>query len=77
MRTALTVALTMIAAVVVDTAEAKAAQWCAVYGYFGATNCGFYSREQCQAALSGNGGYCRPNYADGARSDKTSRALYR
>ena len=28
--------------------------WCAEYGSPGATNCGFYSFEQCQAALSGN-----------------------
>jgi Protein of unknown function (DUF3551) len=77
MRTALTVVLTMIALVVVDIAEAKAAPWCAVYGFYGTTNCGFYSRQQCQAAISGNGGYCTPNYAGGAGSDKASRTRYR
>jgi hypothetical protein len=36
--------------------------WCANYGYdMGGTNCGFVSREQCMAALSGNGGYCAQN----------------
>ena len=32
--------------------------WCAQYsGRGGATNCGFYSFDQCQAARSGNGGF--------------------
>jgi len=35
--------------------------WCAQYGGFGGTNCGFYSFQQCQAALSGNGGFCQRN----------------
>ena len=35
--------------------------WCAQYGSPGGTNCGFYSFEQCQAALSGNGGFCHRN----------------
>src|SRR5215468_10708415 len=38
--------------------------WCAYYGggnRGGGSNCGFYSWEQCQAALSGNGGMCARN----------------
>jgi hypothetical protein len=38
--------------------------WCAYYGggpLGGATNCGFYSYEQCMAALSGTGGRCARN----------------
>jgi hypothetical protein len=36
--------------------------WCAQYGGSnGGTNCGFYSFEQCQAARSGNGGFCYRN----------------
>ena len=38
--------------------------WCANYGGGrggGGTNCGFYSYEQCQAAISGNGGMCSRN----------------
>jgi hypothetical protein len=69
MRIAVAMALTMIAALVIDLAEAKAASWCAVYGFYGAVNCGFYSREQCQAAISGKGGYCWQNAA--ADGDKT------
>jgi hypothetical protein len=36
--------------------------WCAQYGGgSGGTNCGFYSFDQCMAAISGNGGFCRQN----------------
>ena len=37
--------------------------WCAEYGggRGGGGNCGFVTLEQCRAALSGNGGYCREN----------------
>ncbi len=37
--------------------------WCAYYstGDGNATNCGFVTREQCMASVSGIGGYCEPN----------------
>jgi len=38
--------------------------WCAQYGGGrdgGGRNCGFWTYEQCRAALSGNGGYCVEN----------------
>jgi len=35
--------------------------WCAQYAMQGSINCGFSTLEQCQAALSGNGGYCSAN----------------
>ena len=38
--------------------------WCAQYGNGmdgGGRNCGFWTYEQCMAALSGNGGYCESN----------------
>jgi hypothetical protein len=36
--------------------------WCANYGpRHGGTNCGFATFNQCQAAISGNGGYCSEN----------------
>ena len=36
--------------------------WCAQYSSgSGGTNCGFYSFDQCMAAVSGNGGFCRQN----------------
>jgi hypothetical protein len=38
--------------------------WCAQYGgggNGGGRNCGFWTYQQCQIALSGNGGYCQTN----------------
>jgi hypothetical protein len=36
--------------------------WCAEYGFdYGARNCGFVSRSQCMATVSGIGGICIPN----------------
>lgn len=38
--------------------------WCAQYGTGmdgGGRNCGFWTYEQCRAALSGNGGFCEAN----------------
>jgi hypothetical protein len=36
--------------------------WCAQYGDpDGMRNCGFWTWEQCRAAISGNGGYCLEN----------------
>jgi Protein of unknown function (DUF3551) len=37
--------------------------WCARYSgsHGGATNCGFYTLEQCRAAVSGVGGECSPS----------------
>ncbi|NVO14602.1 MAG: DUF3551 domain-containing protein [Rhodoplanes sp.] len=38
--------------------------WCAEYDMEGAVvNCGFATREQCMATVSGVGGGCRPNAA--------------
>jgi len=54
--------------------------WCAVYstGDGNATNCGFVTREQCMATISGIGGHCEPNNLyvpqSGARSDAPSTA---
>ena len=41
--------------------HADAAAWCAYYDQSSGTNCGFYTIQQCQAAISGVGGYCAPN----------------
>jgi hypothetical protein len=37
--------------------------WCAEYGHRGGggTNCYFKTLEQCRWAISGRGGFCRPN----------------
>ena len=46
-------------------AQAREYPWCAYYGVFGsvATNCGFNTLAQCQATISGIGGYCQTNPA--------------
>jgi hypothetical protein len=35
--------------------------WCANYSNQSGSNCGFYSFEQCQATVSGIGGFCMRN----------------
>jgi len=52
--------LTMLAS---PAAQAREYPWCAHYGGADndATNCGFETREQCRAAISGVGGYCQTN----------------
>ncbi len=45
-------------------AAADPYRWCAEYGGFrggGGTNCYFVTLAQCRAAISGVGGFCRPN----------------
>ena len=44
-------------------AEAQDYPWCAYYNFAhgGATNCGFATWQQCQAAISGVGGSCGAN----------------
>ena len=45
-------------------AHADPYRWCAEYGGRGGgggTNCYFVTLGQCRAAISGNGGFCRPN----------------
>jgi hypothetical protein len=40
--------------------EARAGAWCAWYDPY-TYNCGFNTFEQCQATVSGAGGYCARN----------------
>jgi Protein of unknown function (DUF3551) len=41
---------------------AEAAPWCAQYSvHGGATNCGFYSFQQCMQTVHGIGGFCSQN----------------
>jgi Protein of unknown function (DUF3551) len=43
-------------------AQAQNFPWCAVLNMGDATyNCGFETREQCMATVSGTGGYCEQN----------------
>jgi hypothetical protein len=60
--------------------DAEAAPWCAQYGggRGGGTNCGFYSFQQCMAAISGNGGFCTQNLFEVPdRTGSDARRRYR
>jgi hypothetical protein len=65
MRLSLFILLVLAGGVWVEKpAEARDYPWCAYYnggGFGGATNCGFATWQQCQAAISGVGGSCGPN----------------
>ena len=60
-------ALALGAVVTLGTLEAATparaqGTWCATYsGMAGGTNCGFYTLDQCRAAVSGVGGVCSPS----------------
>jgi len=59
-------------------------RWCAQYGGMagGATNCGFFTIEQCRATVSGIGGFCVPNQfynpcgSSGRRSSRSRQIRY-
>jgi hypothetical protein len=54
-------ASTLFAVSLLPAAPANAAPWCAHYST-GLNDCySFYSFQQCQAAISGVGGYCARN----------------
>ena len=49
-------------------------RWCAEYGGRGGggTNCYFVNLQQCRAAVSGTGGFCRRNtFYDGRSSPRS------
>jgi Protein of unknown function (DUF3551) len=81
MRTIATMAITLAALSLSGSgagAQYVGGSWCANYGggRGGGTNCGFYSFEQCRAAISGNGGMCSRNQWYGG-SDRDSRRRQR
>jgi hypothetical protein len=59
-----------------DTARADPYRWCAVLGNADAigTSCYFLTLEQCQATVSGNGGFCTRFWPRPARSTETRAA---
>ena len=81
MRTALTALLGAIAVSGFQPALAAQAPdpyaWCAEYLGFGGPNCYFTSLEQCRAALSGNGGFCRENLFYTGRADAQVKSRHR
>ena len=56
-------------------------RWCAEYSgeAGGATNCGFFTIEQCRATVSGIGGFCVPNqfYNPGGPAGRSRSYRYR
>jgi hypothetical protein len=45
-----------------NLAKAQNYPWCLIYGTgFGGKNCGFTTFQQCQATVSGIGGFCMQN----------------
>ena len=65
-----------VAAVIPYEAKAQYAKWCAGYDLTGSSNCGFYTFAQCQADISGVGGWCYRNPAT-ARASSRRKAAYR
>ena len=59
MMRAIPLVTTAFAALYLSTVGADAAPWCADYSGKGGSNCGFYSFQQCQATVSGRGGFGR------------------
>jgi hypothetical protein len=60
-------------------AHADPYRWCAEYGggRGGSTNCYFVTIEQCRAAISGNGGFCRANpFYNGEPVGETRRSRH-
>jgi len=74
----LTFVSAMIAFALTGPVEAKEPGWCAAYRN-GGNNCGFYTYDQCMAAVSGIGGFCnRSPYAEpekpATRREQTSES---
>ena len=64
MRMILAILITVIAGSAFETAQADPYKWCALYNAGrggGAQNCYFMTYQQCQAAVSGVGGFCMVN----------------
>jgi Protein of unknown function (DUF3551) len=64
MRFVLAGCVVMLCGVSFDTAKADPYPWCAEYtggGLGGSSNCYFMTLQQCQATVSGVGGYCTQN----------------
>ena len=66
MRFAIVALSMLILASAIEPSRADPYRWCAQYARKGSTNCYFLNLEQCRAAISGNGGFCRlNNFYDG------------
>ena len=62
MRVAIAALFLIVVATVAEPAKADPYRWCAVYGSFGGggvESCWYLTIEQCRAAVSGLGGFCK------------------
>jgi hypothetical protein len=62
MRIAIAALFLIVVATVAEPAKADPYRWCAVYGSFGGggvESCWYLTIEQCRAAVSGLGGFCK------------------
>jgi hypothetical protein len=62
MRIAIAVLFAIVVALATEPAKADPYRWCAQYGGFGGggvESCYYVTLEQCRAAVSGIGGFCR------------------
>jgi hypothetical protein len=73
MRTIPLIAITLVALFLSTIGANADGTWCADYSGIGATNCGFYSFEQCRATVSGNGGFCTRNPFSGSSAEPRKR----
>jgi hypothetical protein len=60
MRKLTALAMVFVSVSLFGCAGGRQGLWCAHYGT-GLNDCSFYSFEQCQASISGNGGSCARN----------------
>jgi|KBSMisStaDraftv2_1062788.scaffolds.fasta_scaffold2387014_1 hypothetical protein len=76
MRIALAALFSLFVLSAAAPAQADPYRWCAQYGGGrggGGENCYFVTLQQCRAAISGNGGFCRQNgFYDGRASTNGS-----
>ena len=73
MRTIALVSVTLATLSISTTGARADGPWCATY-FYSARNCGFYSYQQCMAAISGNGGFCSQNGFYGTARDSRRRS---
>jgi hypothetical protein len=77
MRLAILLIAGLVSAVASSASSAREYPWCAVYGgsMNGSSNCGFTTRAQCLATVSGIGGDCAPNqFYKGSGKNKRARS---
>ena len=81
MRLALAAFVVLLGGSCFDPTKADPYAWCAEYsggGLGGAKNCYFLTWQQCQATISGVGGFCSPNpfYTGGSSAPRRARPRY-